>query len=204
MIENIQWLGHATFKIVDSKVIYIDPWKVKNDDSADIILVSHSHFDHLSVEDIEKVRGKKCVIITTPDSASRLKGDVRTLAPGGKMNIDDILIEGVPSYNMNKDFHTRTQSWLGFIINIKGKRIYYAGDTDAIPEMKTLQNIDVALLPVGGTYTMTPEEAAEAANAFKPKIAVPYHWGDIVGSKNDAEKFKELFEGETRILEITS
>jgi len=200
MIENIKWLGHATFKIVNKKVIYIDPWKVKEKDSADIILVSHSHFDHLSIEDVEKVRGEGGIVVTTSDSASQLSGDVRTLAPGAKINIDDILIEGVPSYNIGKDFHPRNNNWLGFIITINGKRIYYAGDTDATPEMKMLTNIDIALLPVGGTYTMTCKEAADAANAFKPKIAVPYHWGDIVGSKSDAEKFKELFEGETRIL----
>ena len=200
MIENIKWLGHATFKIVNKKVIYIDPWKVKEKDSADIILVSHSHFDHLSIEDVEKVRGEGGIVVTTSDSASQLSGDVRILAPSAKINIDDILIEGVPSYNIGKDFHPRNNNWLGFIITINGKRIYYAGDTDATPEMKMLTNIDIALLPVGGTYTMTCKEAADAANAFKPKIAVPYHWGDIVGSKSDAEKFKELFEGETRIL----
>lgn len=200
MIENIIWLGHATFKIVNKKVIYIDPWKVKEKDSADIILVSHSHFDHLSIEDVEKVRGEGGIVVTTSDSASQLSGDVRTLAPGAKINIDDILIEGVPSYNIGKDFHPRNNNWLGFIITVNGKRIYYAGDTDVTPEMKMLTNIDIALLPVGGTYTMTCKEAADAANAFKPKIAVPYHWGDIVGSKSDAEKFKELFEGETRIL----
>ncbi|HUU49587.1 MAG TPA: MBL fold metallo-hydrolase [Nitrospinota bacterium] len=200
MIENIIWLGHATFKIVNKKVIYIDPWKVKEKDSADIILVSHSHFDHLSIEDVEKVRGEGGIVVTTSDSASQLSGDVRTLAPGAKINIDDILIEGVPSYNIGKDFHPRNNNWLGFIITVNGKRIYYAGDTDATPEMKMLTNIDIALLPVGGTYTMTCKEAADAANAFKPKIAVPYHWGDIVGSKSDAEKFKELFEGETVIL----
>jgi len=200
VIENIIWLGHATFKIVNKKVIYIDPWKVKEKDSADIILVSHSHFDHLSIEDVEKVRGEGGIVVTTSDSASQLSGDVRTLAPGAKINIDDILIEGVPSYNIGKDFHPRNNNWLGFIITVNGKRIYYAGDTDATPEMKMLTNIDIALLPVGGTYTMTCKEAADAANAFKPKIAVPYHWGDIVGSKSDAEKFKELFEGETVIL----
>jgi L-ascorbate metabolism protein UlaG (beta-lactamase superfamily) len=200
VIENIIWLGHATFKIVNKKVIYIDPWKVKEKDSADIILVSHSHFDHLSIEDVEKVRGEGGIVVTTSDSASQLSGDVRTLAPGAKINIDDILIEGVPSYNIGKDFHPRNNNWLGFIITINGKRIYYAGDTDATPEMKMLTNIDIALLPVGGTYTMTCKEAADAANAFKPKIAVPYHWGDIVGSKSDAEKFKELFEGKTVIL----
>lgn len=200
MIENIIWLGHATFKIVNKKVIYIDPWKVKEKDSADIILVSHSHFDHLSIEDVEKVRGEGGIVVTTSDSASQLSRDVRILAPGAKINIDDILIEGVPSYNIGKDFHPRNNDWLGFIITVNGKRIYYAGDTDVTPEMKMLTNIDIALLPVGGTYTMTCKEAADAANAFKPKIAIPYHWGDIVGSKSDAEKFKELFEGETRIL----
>jgi L-ascorbate metabolism protein UlaG (beta-lactamase superfamily) len=200
MIDNIQWLGHATFKITGTKIIYIDPWKLEKDDSADVILISHDHFDHLAVEDVEKIRGDKGIIVTNPEGAKKFSGDVKTLTPGGKVNIDDVLIETIPAYNINKDFHPRKDDGLGFIINTGGQRIYYAGDTDVTPEMKALTDIDVALLPVGGTYTMTAEEAAEAANAFKPKIAVPYHWGDIVGSKGDAEKLKELFEGETRIL----
>ena len=200
MIEKVQWLGHATFKITDQKIIYIDPWKVKKEDSADIILISHAHYDHLAAEDVEKVKGDKGVIVTNAECASKLSGEVKILAPGGKVSIDDVLIETIPAYNINKDFHPRSDDGLGFIINISGKRIYYAGDTDVTPEMKALTNIDIAFLPVGGTYTMTAAEAAEAANAFKPKIAVPYHWGDIVGSRSDAEKFQGLFQGETRIL----
>lgn len=200
MIDNIQWLGHATFKIIGAKTIYIDPWKLEKGDSADIILISHDHFDHLAVEDVEKIRGDKGIIVTNHACAKKFSGDVKTLTPGGRVNIDDVLIETIPAYNTNKDFHPRKDDGLGFIINMGGQRIYYAGDTDVTPEMKALTDIDVALLPVGGTYTMTAAEAAEAANAFKPKIAVPYHWGDIVGSKGDAEKLKELFEGETVIL----
>ena len=200
MIEKVQWLGHATFKITDQKIIYIDPWKVKKEDSADIILISHAHYDHLAAEDVEKVKGDKGVIVTNAECASKLSGEVKILAPGGKVSIDDVLIETIPAYNINKDFHPRSDDGLGFIINISGKRIYYAGDTDVTPEMKALTNIDIALFPVGGTYTMTAEEAAGAANAFRPKIAVPYHWGDIVGSRSDAEKFQGLFQGETRIL----
>jgi L-ascorbate metabolism protein UlaG (beta-lactamase superfamily) len=200
MIENLQWLGHATFKITDKKIIYIDPWKVKKKDSADIILISHSHYDHLAVGDIEKVKGDKGVIVTNAECASKLSGEVKTVVPGGRVTIDSVLIETIPAYNINKNFHPRSDDGLGFIINISGKRIYYAGDTDVTPEMKALTDIDIALLPVGGTYTMTAEEAAGAANAFRPKIAVPYHWGDIVGSRNDAEKFQKLFQGEARIL----
>ncbi|MBI5183504.1 MAG: MBL fold metallo-hydrolase [Nitrospinae bacterium] len=200
MVENIKWLGHATFRITGEKKIYIDPWKIKDKDEADIILISHSHYDHLSVPDVEKVQGDNSVIITTTDSVSKLSGKIRTLLPREKVEVDGVIIEGVSSYNVNKKFHPKSNNWLGFIININKKRIYYAGDTDYIPEMRDLMDIDIALLPVGGTYTMTGEEAANAANVFKPRLAIPSHWGDIVGSRKDAESFKRLFKGETEIL----
>lgn len=200
MVENIEWLGHATFRITGEKKIYIDPWKIREKDEADIIIISHSHYDHLSVPDVEKIQVDKSVIITTADSASKLSGDIKILTPGENVDVNGVIIEAVCSYNVDKDFHPKSNNWLGFIVNINKKRIYYAGDTDYIPEMMDLGDIDIALLPVGGTYTMTSEEAARAANAFKPGLAIPYHWGDIVGSREDAERFKELFKGETEIL----
>ncbi len=197
----LTWLGHASFKLkAGGKVIYFDPWKIKKGEDGDLILITHSHFDHLSPDDVRHIQKKDTAIVTTKDSAINLKGDIRTIKPGDKITLDYIVIEAVPAYNIGKSYHPKANGWVGFIVNISGKRIYHAGDSDAIPEMKKL-GVDIALLPVGGTYTMTAEEAAEIANEFKPKSAVPMHWGTIVGSKADAERFKKLFKGETNILQ---
>jgi L-ascorbate metabolism protein UlaG (beta-lactamase superfamily) len=200
--DNIKifWIGHASFRIeTEGKNIYLDPWKVTKG-TADIILITHSHFDHLSLDDIKKVRTDKTVIVATRDSSSKLKGDVRIVKPGDSIEIDGIKVEAIPSYNIGKSFHPKANGWVGYLLSTSGKRIYHAGDTDAISEMKKL-SVDVALLPVGGAYTMTAEEAAKIANEFKPAVVVPMHWGDIVGSKSDAERFRELFNGNTEILE---
>jgi L-ascorbate metabolism protein UlaG (beta-lactamase superfamily) len=195
------WLGHASLKLkTGGKIIYFDPWKLKRDEAADLILITHSHFDHLSPGDVRQIQKKETVIVTTKDSASKLKGDIKIIKPGDRITIDDIQIETIPAYNIGKNYHPKTNGWVGFIVTIGGKRIYHAGDTDAIPEMKKL-SVEVALLPVGGTYTMAAEEAAEIANEFKPASVVPIHWGTIIGSKADAEKFKKLFKGETNILQ---
>ena len=197
------WIGHASFRIeTKGKNIYLDPWKITKG-KADIILITHSHFDHLSLDDIKKIQIDKTVIVATRDSSSKLKGDVRTVKPGDTIEIEGIKIDVIPSYNIGKNFHPKANGWVGYILSTSGKRIYHAGDTDAISEMKAL-SVDVALLPVGGTYTMTAEEAGKIANEFKPVVVVPMHWGDIVGSKADAEKFKELFSGTTEILERES
>ncbi|GBD38675.1 hypothetical protein HRbin37_00930 [bacterium HR37] len=201
--ENValSWLGHASFRVeFGDKVIYIDPWKIKRKEEASLVLITHSHFDHLSVDDVKRVQGSGTVIVATRDSASKLKGDVRIVKPGDSVTVNDIGIEAVPAYNIGKSYHPKSNGWVGFILDLGGTRIYHAGDTDAIPEMKKIK-ADVALLPVGGTYTMTAQEAAEIANEFKPKTAVPMHWGTIVGSREDAERFKDIFEGETLILE---
>lgn len=201
--ENValSWLGHASFRIeFGDKVIYIDPWKIKRKEEASLVLITHSHFDHLSVDDVKRVQGSGTVIVATRDSASKLKGDIRIVKPGDSVTVNDIDIEAVPAYNIGKSYHPKSNGWVGFILDLGGTRIYHAGDTDAIPEMKKIK-ADVALLPVGGTYTMTAQEAAEIANEFKPKTAIPMHWGTIVGSREDAERFKDIFEGETLILE---
>jgi L-ascorbate metabolism protein UlaG (beta-lactamase superfamily) len=199
---TLTWLGHASFKLkAGEKVIYFDPWKVKKGEAADLILITHSHFDHLSLDDVRHIQKKDTIIVTTKDSASNLKGDIRIIKPGDQITLDDTEIEVKPAYNIGKNYHPKTNGWVGFIVSTGGKRIYHAGDTDAIPEMKRLNNIDIALLPVGGTYTMTAEEASETANEFKPTMAIPMHWGTIVGSKADAERFKKLFKGETHILQ---
>ena len=201
MLEKIHWLGHDTFKITGEKVIYTDPFQIKKKDIADIILITHNHRDHCSPDDIKKVQGSDTIIVATPDCREKLSGDVRTMKPGERLTVKGIEIEAVPAYNTNKQFHTKDKGWVGYIFTVSGQRVYIAGDTDHIPEMKTF-DVDIALLPVSGTYVMTAEEAVLAALDIKPKIAVPMHYNAIVGTEKDAEKFKEELKGkiEVRIL----
>jgi len=206
MIENIHWLGHACFRIDNDKTIYTDPYELKGTPpKADLILITHDHFDHCSPDDVAKVAKDDTVIVTIAAAAQKLKGDVRVVKPGDSITVLGIPIEAVPAYNVNKfrspgqPFHPKESGHVGFIFTVEGQRIYHAGDTDVIPEMKDIQ-ADIALLPVGGTYTMTADEAAQAANTIKPKVAIPMHYSAIVGSIKDAERFKELCETEVVIL----
>jgi L-ascorbate metabolism protein UlaG (beta-lactamase superfamily) len=198
MVKNIRWLGHDTFKVTGEKVIYTDPFKIRKQDVADIILVTHEHYDHCSPEDIRKISGLKTIIVAPADCAAKLKGTIKTVKPGDVVEVSGITIEAVPSYNTNKQFHTKDKGWVGYIFTISGQRIYIAGDSDYIPEMKTFR-ADIALLPVSGTYVMTAEEAVQAALDIKPTIAIPMHYGSIVGSKDDARKFAELLKGKVTV-----
>ena len=193
MVENIFWLGHSSVRIDGQQVIYIDPWKLKDPKKADLILISHSHYDHLSVDDVGKIQKDDTVIVTTRDSAADLSGNIRIVKPGDAVQVGEIQVEAVPSYNTDKAFHPKENGWLGFMVTVMGKRIYYCGDTDLIPEMKTIQ-ADIMLVPVGGTYTMTAEEAARAVNIIRPEVAIPIHYDDIVGSAEDARRFRDLCE----------
>jgi L-ascorbate metabolism protein UlaG (beta-lactamase superfamily) len=198
---TLQWLGHASFKICHKDtVIYIDPWKLKDSpQDASLVLVSHSHFDHYSQEDIAKTSGAGTKFIASADVIAQEKaGEV--ISPGQTIQLENIQVHGVAAYNPTKKFHPKSNNWLGFIVEVGSKRIYYAGDTDLTDEMKSLKEIDVALLPVGGTYTMNAAEAAAAVGHFKPKMAIPYHWGDIVGGMADAEAFSAAAECEVQIL----
>lgn len=190
MIKNIHWLGHDTFKVVGEKVIYTDPFKIKKKDTADIVLITHEHFDHCSPEDVKKIQGPNTVIVATSDCAQKLSGKIKVVKHGDKMNVEGIEIEAVPAYNTNKQFHTKDKGWVGYIFTVQGQRIYIAGDTDYIPEMKNFK-VDIALLPVSGTYVMTADEAVKAALDIKPKVAIPMHYGSIVGSEKDAKKFAD-------------
>jgi len=198
---TLKWLGHASFRIShEDTVVYIDPWKLKDaPHDADLVLVSHSHHDHYSPEDVNKVSGPDTKLVGSNDVV--LEGGAgQAIVPGLTLEFDDVRVQGVPAYNSSKQFHPKGNQWVGFVVEIGGKRIYYAGDTDLIDEMKTLKDIDVALFPVGGTYTMSAAEAAEAIGHIKPKLAVPYHWGDIVGSVSDAESFAEKAGCEVKVL----
>ncbi len=198
---TLQWLGHASFKICDEDaVIYIDPWKLEDSPhDAALVLVSHSHYDHHSPDDIAKVSGPETKLVASADVVAKAKaGEV--ILPGLSIEFDNVKVSGVAAYNPDKQFHPKANKWAGFIIEVGSQRIYYAGDTDLTGEMKALKDIDIALLPVGGTYTMDAAQAAEATKYIKPKRAIPYHWGDIVGSRADAEKFSAAAECEVQIL----
>lgn len=201
MKDRIFWLGHSSVKIKADKVIYIDPWKLKKGEKADVILVSHSHYDHFSPDDIKKLQKETTVVVCPPDCRG-ITGNVKNVKPGDRIEANGVLVEAVPSYNVNKDFHPRKSNWVGFIVTVEGKRIYYCGDTDFMPEMNSIK-ADIVIIPVGGTYTMTAEEAAEAVNAIQPELAIPIHYADIVGSLADAKKFAKLSRVPVEIKEIS-
>ena len=203
-VEHIYWLGHDSFRIEDQgKQLYIDPWKLPEKSvKADYVFVTHSHYDHFSKEDINKIKTDSTKIIGPADVAKEVGKNAIGISPDQEITLDQLKIKAIPAYNIGKKFHPRENNWVGFIITLSdGISIYHAGDTDFIPEMKSLR-VDIALLPVSGTYVMTAEEAIEAANAFQPQIAIPMHYGEIVGSQKDAEKFKAGFIGNTVIKSI--
>ena len=202
--ENIHWLGHDSFRIDDQgKQIYIDPWKLSADSvKADYILVTHSHYDHFSKEDIAKLRKETTKIICTSDVAKEVGKNTQIMSPNQELSLDQLKIKTVHAYNIGKKFHPKEKNWVGYIIKLSDSTtVYHAGDTDFVPEMKALE-VDIALLPVSGTYVMTADEAIEAANTFKPGTVIPMHFGDIIGSEKDAQKFKAGFKGKTVIKDI--
>jgi len=199
---ELRWTGHDGFQITNSKrkqIIYIDPFQLsgnyKGRKDADIVLISHDHFDHLSIEDLKDIVNANTKIVAAGECLEKLRelptDKITTLKPGEKDSQKGIAVEAIRAYNTNKKFHPREDNKIGFVITIDDHRIYHSGDTDVIPEMGGL-NPDIALLPVSGTYVMTADEAARATDeTIRPnKIAIPMHYGSIVGSKEDAEKFK--------------
>jgi L-ascorbate metabolism protein UlaG (beta-lactamase superfamily) len=187
--NKVKWLGHASFRIEgDDSTIYIDPWKLQSSASADIICITHSHYDHLSEDDVAKIRKPSTIIIGPPDCKAGFGDAFKKIAPGESHTIGNVTVEAVPAYNTDKNFHPKEKNWVGYIITVDGVRVYHCGDTDEIPEMASA-SVDVALLPVGGTYTMTVNQAAQAVNKINPKVAVPMHCGDIVGTLEDRASF---------------
>ena len=199
---KFHWLGHDGYRIIaGDKTIYIDPFQLskaqQNRNDADILLISHNHFDHLSMDDLKNVVGKKTSIVAAKECVDQLKGagaaEIKRVAPGDRMTVQGVPIEAVAAYNINKKFHPKADRKVGFVITAGNMRIYHTGDTDDIPEMSSVKP-DIALVPVSGTYVMTAEEAARAVNEkIKPsKLAIPMHYGAIVGSDQDAARFKQL------------
>ena len=207
---ELKWLGHDGFLIKNSRVIYIDPFNIsENSEKADLILITHSHYDHCSYADIQKIIKEGTKILLTADCQSKVTRfdtlvEILIVEPGQEFNFGDLKISTLPAYNVDKSFHPKEEGWVGYVIKIKDTMIYHSGDTDIIPEMKSLGKINVALLPVSGTYVMTAKEAVAAAEMIKPEVAIPMHYGAIVGSVADANEFKKLWRGKTEILEASA
>jgi len=199
--EKIKWLGHASFRIDGTDAtIYIDPWKLRKAIPADIVCVTHSHFDHLSEEDINLIKTPTTVIVGPSDCRASFGDAFKVIEPGKAITAGKVRIEAVPAYNTDKNFHPKRNNWVGYVIEVDGFRIYHTGDTDLIPEMSSVK-ADIALVPVGGTYTMTVSQAIEAVKKINPKVAVPMHCGDIVGTLEDRNRFHDGLQGKVVILD---
>ena len=198
MLENIEVLYHSSIRISKNKVIYIDPFKIDKDyNDADIVFITHDHFDHYSEEDIDKVINENTTIIIPEELLTKIlrkginKNAVITVESNKEYMVQGIKFETIPAYNTNKTFHPKENDWVGYIITLDGIRYYIAGDTDITEENRKVK-CDVAFVPVGGTYTMNSKEAAQLINEIQPKIAVPIHYGSVVGTKQDATDFIKL------------
>ena len=198
MIEDIEVLYHSSIRISKNKIIYIDPFKIdKNYNDADIVFITHDHFDHYSEEDIDKVINENTTIIIPEEMLTKIlrkginKNAVITVESNKEYMVQGIKFETIPAYNTNKTFHPKENDWVGYIITLDGIRYYIAGDTDITEENRKVK-CDVAFVPVGGTYTMDFKEAAQLINEIQPKIAVPIHYGSVVGTKQDATDFIKL------------
>ena len=204
MLENIQVLCHSSIKINEGKVIYFDPFKInKQYNDADIIFITHDHYDHYSEEDIDKVIKPDTIIVIPEGMQVKLlkKGvknsNIITVEPEKTYVVEGLKFETIPAYNVNKAFHPKDNGWVGYILEIDGIRYYIAGDTDINEENKSVK-CDIAFVPVGGTYTMDFKEAAELVNEIKPKVAIPIHYGSIVGTSEDAINFQKLLNPEIK------
>jgi L-ascorbate metabolism protein UlaG (beta-lactamase superfamily) len=213
LIDALEWLGHASFHVTVGRAhVYIDPYRVPEDaPKADLILVTHGHYDHFSPQDVERLTKRETWLVGPAAVAERVSGQVHRIGPGE--TLDDELVRGihvsaVAAYNTSKrdpdgrPFHPRDAGWVGYELNVRGERLYHSGDTDVIPEMDTVTGVDVALLPVSGVYVMTAQEAAEAARRIQPRVAVPMHWGAHIGTEHDARTFAQKAPVEVRIMEM--
>ena len=201
---ELNWLGHSGFRIKDSKVIYIDPYNIKEgSEKADFILITHSHYDHCSIADIGKIVKEGTTIVLSADSQSKVTKmsipvKIEVVEPGRELDFNKLKIVTFPAYNIDKSFHPKDEGWLGYLIKLGDILIYHAGDTDVIPEMQKLTGFSkanktfIALLPIGGRFTMSVEEAVEAAKIIKPSIAIPMHYGSVIGTNDDANEFVRL------------
>ena len=203
---KIEVLCHSSIRIEgEDNIIYIDPYRIKQEtNDADLILITHSHYDHFSEDDINKVKKDSTKVFVTNDLMDKAlelgfeEENITVVMPNNSYKELNIEIDTIPSYNINKQFHPKENNWVGYIVKLEGKSIYIAGDTDITEENKNVK-CDIALVPVGGTYTTDYKEAAELVNIIKPEIAIPMHYGELVGTKEDAEKFSKLIDSNIEV-----
>jgi L-ascorbate metabolism protein UlaG (beta-lactamase superfamily) len=203
LLDKLRWLGHDSFLLEGPTILYFDPWRLGEGlPVADLVLVSHEHGDHCSPDDVQLISGPETLVVANETAAAQLSGDMRVMHPGDEIRVGEVTIQAVPAYNVNKfrspgvPFHPQSSRHNGYVVTVGQERLYFAGDTDHIPEMANI-TCDVALLPVSGTYVMTAEEAAQAARTIQPRVAVPMHYGaGVAGTATDAERFKTLYGGE--------
>jgi len=198
MVDNVSWLGHDSFRLSGSQIIYIDPWHIAaGAPPADIILVTHEHADHFDKDDIARISQPATVIVGPAEVTAQVDGDTRTVAPGDTVAIAGVTVRAVPAYNTDKFrepgvvFHPRADAKVGYVVELDGTTYYHAGDTDVIDEMSEI-DVDVAMIPVSGTYVMTADEAARACGKLHAGVVVPMHYDTIVGSLAEAQHFAEL------------
>ena len=214
VLDSVEWLGHAGFRLrVGKRVVYIDPYRIGDGPPADLILITHGHYDHFSPQDLERLSHGRTWLVGPPAVVERVSGRALSIRPGEALEhelVQGVSVRAVAAYNTSKRdpegnvFHPREAGWVGYELNVRGERVYHSGDTDVIPEMDSVAGVDLALLPVSGTYVMTAGEAAEAARRIQPAVAVPMHWGDHIGTRADADLFAQQAPVEVRILEAVS
>ena len=197
---KIEVNAQSSIKIISDKIIYFDPFQIeKENHDADIIFITHDHYDHFSIEDIKKIE-KEDTVYVIPDSMYNLLGgeNVVVVNSGEKVNVEGLDVVVVPSYNREKQFHPKEKGYVGYIVEIEGQRVYVSGDCDVNDDMKNIR-CDIALIPIGGHYTMDYKEAAEYINSIRPKKVIPTHYGGIVGKKEDGENFSQLIDNDIEV-----
>lgn len=204
MLKNVKVLYHASIVLYDN--IYIDPYKIENEThNAKYLFITHSHYDHFSIEDIEKVRNEDTIFFVTPDCKEKLleigvdEKRIVTVAPDEMYRFNKIEVQVIPAYNVNKEYHKKEYGWVGYLIKIKGVTYYITGDTDVNEDIQNIE-CDVLFVPIGGTYTMDYKEAADYTNSIKPKYVIPIHYGTIVGKKEDGIEFAKLLDTKIECL----
>lgn len=204
MLKNVRVLYHASIVLYDN--IYIDPYKIENETrNAKYLFITHSHYDHFSIEDIEKVRNEDTIFFVTPDCKEKLleigvdEKRIVTVVPDEMYKFNKIELQVIPAYNVNKEYHKKEYGWVGYLIKINGVTYYITGDTDVNEDIQNIK-CDVLFVPIGGTYTMDYKEAADYTNSIKPKYVIPIHYGTIVGKKEDGIEFAKLLDTKIECL----
>ncbi len=200
LIKNVQWIDNACVKISGTKTVYFDPYNITQNDEADFIFITHDHFDHYSPANIEKLIGENTLVVGPSYVTDLIDCQKKTVKAGDKLNLDGLKIKVVPSYTIKHQNHEKRKGYVGYVLTMDDVTYYIPGDSDLIPEMKKIKT-DVAFLPVCGKYMMDVDDAVEAANRIKPQIVVPFHFGSVLGTKDDALEFKNKYAGTTVILD---